>query len=103
MRTLTFLHNHLKGAIAWLIKDEMGVVYEKGTASTFSELQAKDVDRLEGFIFSPLFSNKRLEVPPASTSQILESIPFLSMSIQIRVSKTIIRLCSKSEPIGCTE
>lgn len=77
MRTLTFLHNHLKETIAWLIKDDMGVIYEKGTASTFSELQAKDVDRLEGFIFSPLFSNKRLEVPPASKSQILESIPFL--------------------------
>ena len=55
MRTLTFLHNHLKETISWLIKDEMGVIYEKGTTSTFSELQAKDVDRLEGFIFSPLF------------------------------------------------
>ena len=77
MRKLIFLHNLLKGTVSWLIEDETGEISERGTASTFLELQTKVVDRVEGFIFSPLFSNKRLEVPPTSQSQILESIPFL--------------------------
>ena len=35
------------------------------------------VNKIEGFIFSPLLSNKKIEVPPARKSQILESIPYL--------------------------
>ena len=77
MDKLIFLFNHLTKTYFWLITNESGLVVERGQTKKFPDIANKKVRLVEGFIFSPLFSNKRLEVPPATKSQILESIPYL--------------------------
>ena len=77
MDKLIFLFNHLTKTYFWLITNESGLVVERGQTKKFPDIANKKVSLVEGFIFSPLFSNKRLEVPPATKSQILESIPYL--------------------------
>ena len=77
MDKLTFLLNHQIKTYFWLITNESGLVVERGQTKNLLDISDKKVRLVEGFIFSPLFSNKRLEVPPATKSQILESIPYL--------------------------
>ena len=77
MDKLTFLLNHQIKTYFWLITNESGLVIERGQTKNLLDISDKKVRLVEGFIFSPLFSNKRLEVPPATKSQILESIPYL--------------------------
>jgi len=77
MEKLIFLFNHLTKTYFWLITDESEQVVKKGQTKNFLDIVNKNIQLVEGFIFSPLVSNKNLEVPPATKSQILESIPYL--------------------------
>ena len=78
MENLTFLLNHPKKSYFWVICDESGALIEKGQSKSLKDIVSqKKLNKIEGFIFSPLLSNKKIEVPPARKSQILESIPYL--------------------------
>jgi len=77
MEKLIFLFNHLTKTYFWLIIDESEQIIQKGKGKNFLDIVNKNIELVEGFTFSPLFSNKKLEVPPAKKSQILESIPYL--------------------------
>ena len=77
MDKLIFLLNHQTKTYFWLITNESGLVVERGYTKSLLDIANKRVNLIEGFIFSPLFSNKRLEVPRATISQISKSIPYL--------------------------
>ena len=78
MENLTFLLNHPNKTYFWVICDESGALIEKGRSKSLKDIVSqKKLNKIEGFIFSPLLSNKKIEVPPARKSQILESIPYL--------------------------
>ena len=78
MENLTFLFNHPNKIYFWVICDETGAIIQKGQSKSLKDIVSeKKLNKIEGFIFSPLLSNKKIEVPPARKSQILESIPYL--------------------------
>tara|TARA_Y100001970_G_scaffold60169_1_gene76641 strand:- start:1547 stop:2755 length:1209 start_codon:yes stop_codon:yes gene_type:complete len=78
MENLIFLLNHPNKSYFWVICDESGALIEKGKGKSLKDIVSqKKLHNIEGFIFSPLLSNKKIEVPPAKKSQILESIPYL--------------------------
>ena len=78
MENLTFLFNHPNKIYFWVICDKTGAIIQKGQSKSLKDVvSVKKLNKIEGFIYSPLLSNKKIEVPPARNSQILESIPYL--------------------------
>ena len=76
MSKLVFLYNVHEKRISWLIADDSERLLKKGHSKDLSEVYEEGME-VRGFIFSPQFTSKRLEVPPTSKKQIMDSIPFL--------------------------
>ena len=76
MSKLVFLYNVHEKRISWLIADDSERLLKKGHSKDLSEVYEEGME-VKGFIFSPQFTSKRLEVPPTSKKQIMGSIPFL--------------------------
>ena len=64
-------------SISWVLKDLSGDLINKGVASSLKEFLNIKAEYIKGYIYNPLLTRRELQVPPAKTSEINSSIPFL--------------------------